>query len=1215
MSYVYVGLFLPHFTKAAAEKAKRPGKQSRPASAHKSVRRTAPSSTARSPSEPHIEVPVAAPERTTAVMDAAPQPCRPTATSAAQPEVTYEGWHKMWESAPNGLPQADVAWLKEDETNGLFQRPASFQDKYGKMKWRKVLKDDRMWFHPPEVPGVVGRTVPSADSFFRSRVFFWRPVGVWRYSLRCPRAACPARENKGAFLYRCGYSHTVRQICHVSGWYSMLTEVLACNACRKAAKDSEEHAIGRFPSWEGCILNQLSPAHQGMFPAVLTLRRGVDKQVVRLLRDRTEGNTMAKVWRQVQESHCEEYLQRKDLYTTLLTQYTKPGKITKSFSPKFQLPPPRRELPSPRLLRKAFLLAEAENIEDYRAQIMSTFGKVLKYDSTKKICKKLSGDGKGTAEWCTNVGNERSQILMSVLTCEESLEKMRPMAKGLMERYQRAGEAAPELMYVDRGCCRALGVSSLEQLFDKWVDRGMLIRLDIFHWIHRFDAAVRTDHHSKCALFKSALSAAVFSYNKDDVALLLQAVRAGLPDMADSLSDSQLIERHVTKRDLSHYVRRITVGAQETFVRVQKVIDTLKGPAGMDDNQVHLFKGNDDIDHVWQNQQKHLECIQDPPGRNMYTIKKHVTRNGVSLPRYATDRGSNSLEGFHSFLPSMIPGPHCAAVPFQVYLLAGIARWNADRESASVRGQRGRQHLVYVSPLVHRLNERCQQLFGVVEDANYRAPVPPGGERIGLEYLFCQSTDTFNVPEHYAQTTNTLQTDEDEGDEGEVDEASRDDDPPDGDAGYISDAVDDRLTPLPRNLHLTDQAVADDFDPCAEDVCGPNHLPGYEHVEELSRLLVDVALEEGKLAISNSTRQRVIAAWNGLHLHDRSIHQFDSLYSARWGNALFGRTNGDPAESSLVQKLKFSKRHSAAHLLDSRKNRLMYCFVKQLWLHPHCRAKAGGLPHKHLLTRLYQRVQQRVTVDDAELSKLGIPLLKINTKSIAHFIRRQEALSAANVTDHGLSVLRRHQSIAQCSQPPALELPLERPHTSRPQVTYEVTPSLAGTRKLKYRHGRTDAAPYLPPLGHTVTSPSPPAPQPEPPSPAPSQTTPRKGTFVPQPVPLCSSGQIQATLPTVPLAVSKHKPSQSPRHQWSPARSTFYKRRWVEHSGTEPTAFKVHICALCGQPTKGHNKYRKKTYCPNSKKSSSPGLEGQTFDTFVDFQRAVDILLGPHFQV
>lgn len=53
--------------------------------------------------------------------------------------------------------------------------------------------------------------------------------------------------------------------------------------------------------------------------------------------------------------------------------------------PPFQKPPQRRELPSPKLLRKAFLIAEADNIEDYRTQIMSTFGTVLKYDSTKKV--------------------------------------------------------------------------------------------------------------------------------------------------------------------------------------------------------------------------------------------------------------------------------------------------------------------------------------------------------------------------------------------------------------------------------------------------------------------------------------------------------------------------------------------------------------------------------------------------------------------------------------------------------------------------------------------------------------------------------------------------------------------------------------------------------------------------------------------------------------
>ncbi|ROL45609.1 hypothetical protein DPX16_17725 [Anabarilius grahami] len=426
--------------------------------------------------------------------------------------------------------------------------------------------------------------------------------------------------------------------------------------------------------------------------------------------------------------------------------------------------------------------------------------------SVSVICKKLSGDGRGTAEWCTNVAKELGQILTSVLTCEESLEKLRLLAEGLMERYRRAGEAPPEIMYVDCGCCRVHGVSSVEQLFGEWTDRGMLVQLDIFHWIHRFDAAMWTDHHPKYAPFKSALSAVVFAYNKDDIALLVQAIRAGHPTGYANLTDSQIIESHVSKYDLSHYVRRITVGTQETFARVQSAIDIRKGAAGMDENQLHLFKDAAAIDHIWENQQKHIECIQDPPGRNMYTITKYVTRNGVRLPRYSTVRRSNSLEGFHSFLPNMIPGPHCAAVPFQVYLLAGIARWNFRQGvSKCQRPEREKAHGVHIS------------------------------------------SGTSAEP----------------------------------------------------------KVVVTEFDPCEEDVCGPNHLPGYQHVEELRKVLIEIALEEGKLAISDSTRQRVISALNKLDLHDRNIQQFDSLYSALWDNALFGRTNGDPSESSLVQKLKF----------------------------------------------------------------------------------------------------------------------------------------------------------------------------------------------------------------------------------------------------------------------------------------------------------------------
>ena len=50
----------------------------------------------------------------------------------------------------------------------------------------------------------------------------------------------------------------------------------------------------------------------------------------------------------------------------------RPGGIVSAIGHTFQAPPPQRELPSARLLRHAFLLAEATNVQDYRAQIPST---------------------------------------------------------------------------------------------------------------------------------------------------------------------------------------------------------------------------------------------------------------------------------------------------------------------------------------------------------------------------------------------------------------------------------------------------------------------------------------------------------------------------------------------------------------------------------------------------------------------------------------------------------------------------------------------------------------------------------------------------------------------------------------------------------------------------------------------------------------------------
>ncbi|KAA8577917.1 hypothetical protein FQN60_017508, partial [Etheostoma spectabile] len=362
----------------------------------------------------------------------------------------------------------------------------------------------------------------------------------------------------------------------------MATEVVSCGPCLKAARGGESGPMGRWLAWDDVILQQLSEAHRARFPAVLTAKRGVDKTVIRLLRDRTEGNTMIKVWRQVQENHMEDYHQRKDLYTTLLMALVKPGGIVSALGHgDFQAAPLPRELPCARLLRHAFLLAEADNVQDYRSQILSTFGIVVK---------KLSGEGKGSAEWFTSIGNEFSQIVSFVLTCEESVEKLGPMCHGVVERFRLANQPVPKILYIDRGCCKAQGPTAVETLFQPWVDNGMVVRLDIFHWIHRFDAALRTEAHSKYAAFKSALGGAVLAYNREDLQLLITAVRAKDPTTLEVVTDEDVVRRYISRDQLQHHVRRLTLGAQETFRLVHLVIEELKGPAGLDESGVSLFK-------------------------------------------------------------------------------------------------------------------------------------------------------------------------------------------------------------------------------------------------------------------------------------------------------------------------------------------------------------------------------------------------------------------------------------------------------------------------------------------------------------------------------------------------------------------------------------------------------------------------------------------------
>ena len=61
-------------------------------------------------------------------------------------------------------------------------------------------------------------------------------------------------------------------------------------------------------------------------------------------------------------------------------------------------------------------------------------------------------------------------------------------------------------------------------------------------------------------------------------------------------------------------------------------------------------------DQVWQKQKKHVKCILDPPGVELYTPTGTLTKGKITLTTYRCARGSSSLESFHLHLNRFVPG-------------------------------------------------------------------------------------------------------------------------------------------------------------------------------------------------------------------------------------------------------------------------------------------------------------------------------------------------------------------------------------------------------------------------------------------------------------------------------------------------------------------------------------------------------------------------------
>ena len=426
----------------------------------------------------------------------------------------------------------------------------------------------------------------------------------------------------------------------IDSYYNLVAEYLECKACKR-----------KVISWSPEIVKQLDVGHQAQFPVILTYQYACDVRVIRLLRQRGLGNSSTQLQKKLTEQHSERWLQKTAQYLTECQYFARASQRGLTDPITFQDPPQFAPLPKYRWLLTVYTHDLMSRIDYVKASITSVFGRILKMDSTKKIVRKLGGDSAGTASWATNVGNERGQVLMSVLTVNEGV-RLENMANGLMRRYSMAGVPPPEILYVDRDCCAGTTVKTKE-LFSLW--HSLVVRLNIWHFMRRFAAGCHTESHPLYGVFLGRLSQCIFQWSKEDLDLLKSAKRSELQKQGVADPSEEAIIAKITKKELALHCRRKTRGVVDTVAMLYDLLLSFTGPQGCDTTGVPLLE-NERMWQIWDSQKHHIECIQDPEGVQLYTQTGVITKGDVQLPTYRCARGSTSLESFHLHINRFVPG-------------------------------------------------------------------------------------------------------------------------------------------------------------------------------------------------------------------------------------------------------------------------------------------------------------------------------------------------------------------------------------------------------------------------------------------------------------------------------------------------------------------------------------------------------------------------------
>ena len=113
------------------------------------------------------------------------------------------------------------------------------------------------------------------------------------------------------------------------------------------------------------------------------------------------------------------------------------------------------------------------------------------------------------------------------------------------------------------------------------------------------------------------------------------------------------IQKAIMKEELSRHCHRRTRGAEVTLQLIEELL--LQLSTTTDSLGVPVFGVQ--MVTIWDEEKKHVGCIQDPSGVALYTVTGHINKGRVELPVFRCARGTTSLR-----VVSPPPGKVCGSM-------------------------------------------------------------------------------------------------------------------------------------------------------------------------------------------------------------------------------------------------------------------------------------------------------------------------------------------------------------------------------------------------------------------------------------------------------------------------------------------------------------------------------------------------------------------------